>query len=163
MLQPEACFWKMLEGIRRGGGGLTLRCLGTGGWTAGCHRSALMGLGRAAREIRVGGSRRCRRLSCLGKATQSIKGQGTVPWLPAGTNPCPATTIPPFSCLLCSGAAEASARKAVPARPHVPSPSSAGARLPSRACGFAAPFLLEARAVIVCSAKRGARVGGGVS
>lgn len=72
----------------------------------------------------MGCSGRCHRLSRLGKAMQRAKGWGTVTQLPAGTKPCPATTVTLFSCPLHSRAAEGSARNALPARPHIPSPSS---------------------------------------
>lgn len=41
-------------------------------------------------------------------------------------------------------------------------PAPHGACLPSHACGFVAPFWLEARAVIVCSAQEGNHSGRGV-
>lgn len=86
-------------------------------------------MARPAGKIRVGCSRRRRRLSCLGKVTQRAKDWwegGNNTQLPVGPKPCPATTVTPFSCLLRSGAAEGAARNAVPARAQSPSPGCPG-------------------------------------
>lgn len=48
----------------------------------------------------------------------------------------------------------------LPDRTSLP-PAPQGARLPSRACGFTAPFLLKARELIVCSAQEDNHSGGG--
>jgi len=62
--------------------------------------------------------------AALEKPCRKRKRLGTVTQLPAGTKPCPVATITLFSRLLRSGVAQKSARKAAPARAHIPSPSS---------------------------------------
>lgn len=86
----------------------------------------------------------------------------SVTQLPAGTTlaQLPATFCFPAHCALGQqkGLAEKlslSEHTSLPPAPH-------GACLPSRACGLVAPFWLEARAVIVCSAQEDNHSGRGV-
>lgn len=92
-------------------------------------------------------------MSRLGKATQRAKGWGPSPSCLQAPNLAqpPLALHFPARCVL-------GQRKGLPEKLSLPDhtslpPAPQGTRLPSRACGFAAPFLLEARAVIVCSAQ----------
>lgn len=130
------------------------------GWVASCRRSTLMCLGRPAREIRMGCSRRCRRLSRLGKAMQRAKGGQA-----ASCPPAPSRAQPPLS--LCFPArCVVGQKKGLKVKPS-PSdrislpPAPQGTRVPSHACGLVAPFLLEARAAIVRIAHEGNHSRGG--
>lgn len=77
-----------------------------------------MCLGKASQRDQGGMQREMPQVELPWKSHAESKGLGggTITQLPAGTKPCPATAVTPFSCLLRSGAAERAARNAVPAR-----------------------------------------------
>lgn len=110
----------------------------------------------------MGCRRRCRRLSCLGKVMQRAKDWGgpslSCLWALNLAQP-PLSLHFPACCVLGQqkGLQET---LSLPDHTALP-PAPQGARLPSRACGFAAPFSLQAGAVIVCDAQEGNRSGRG--
>lgn len=120
-----------------------------------------MCLGRPAREIRMGRSRRCRRLIRLGKAMQRAKGGQA-----ASCPPAPSLAQPPLSLCFpdCCVVGQKKGLKVKPSlsdRISLP-PAPQGTHVPSHACGLVAPFLLEARAAIVCTAHEENHSGGGL-
>lgn len=158
-MQLGACFWKVLEARR---GHVSLRCLGTGRRVASCRRSALMCLGKASRRDQGGMQQEMPQVELPWKSHAESKEQGwggpTLSCLWALNLPQPPLSLHFSACCVLGQQKGLQETLSLPDHTALP-PAPQGARLPSRACGFAAPSSLQAGAATVCGAQEGKHSG----